>query len=88
MNVAAFDNTRTAGLVTYAFYNSAGNAVEPAMTVDSSSGFAAYFASSTAGGNFLLEAVFPVSGNASGIAAFEVQIANAAGMATTGRVSF
>ncbi len=88
LNVAAFDNTRTAGLVTYAFYNSAGNAVEPAMTVDSTAGFAAYFASSTEGGNFLLEAVFPVSGNASGIAAFEVQFTNSAGTATTGRVKF
>lgn len=88
LNVAAFDNTRTAGRMTYAFYDSAGNAVVPAMTVDSTAGFAAYFASSTDGGNFLLEAVFPVSGNASGIASFEVQFTNAAGTATTGRVNF
>ena len=88
LSVAAFDNTRTAGRVTYLFYDSGGNLLAPAMTVDSTSGFTAYFASSTEGGNFLLDATFPVSGNASGIAAFEVQMANSAGTATTGRVKF
>lgn len=88
LNVAGFDNTRTAGVATYAFYDGAGNAIGPAIRVDSTAAFAAYFAASSNGGNFLLQAVFPVTGNVSEIAAFEVQLANSAGTATTGQVKF
>ena len=75
-------------MVAYTFYDTAGNALAGTIAVDNSRDFAAFFAGSNAGGNFLLRAVFPVSGDASRIAAFEAQMTNSAGTATTGRVRF
>jgi hypothetical protein len=88
LDVTGYDNTRTAGAVTYTFYDPAGNAIVSAMTVDYTNDFAAWFSGSNQGGNFLLRSVFPIAGDASRIVAFEVQIANSAGTATTGRVKF
>jgi hypothetical protein len=89
LKIAGYDNTRTAGLVTYTFFDAGGNAIAPgAIAVDSSGSFAAYFAASNAGGTFLLDAIFPVTGDTSRIAAFEVQIGNAAGTARSGRQNF
>jgi hypothetical protein len=87
-DITGYDNTRTAGSVVYTFYDAAGNALTPGIALDNSRDFATYFAGSTVGGNFLLRAVFPVSGDASRIAAFEAQMTNATGTTGTGRVNF
>jgi hypothetical protein len=88
VDITGYDNTRSAGTVVYTFFDASGNAVAPGITVDDTASFAAYFAGSTVGGNFLLRAVFPVTGDASGIASFEAQVTNSAGTAGTGRVKF
>ena len=88
LDITGYDNTRSIGTVVYTFYDAAGNALGAPIQVDNTADFAAFFASSNDGGNFLLRAVFPVSGDASRIAAFEVQLTNSAGMADTGRVKF
>lgn len=88
LDITGYDNTRSAGVVVYTFYDAAGNAIVAGITVDNTADFAAYFAGSNAGGNFLLRAVFPINGDASRIASFEVQLTNSAGTATTGRVKF
>jgi hypothetical protein len=89
IDVTGFDNTRTAGQLTYTFFDAAGNAIPPgAMRADAAAGFAAHFASSGLGGVFLLKAVFPVTGDAARVAAFEVQLTNSAGTSKTARTSF
>jgi hypothetical protein len=88
IDITGYDNTRTAGTLVYTFYDASGTAVAPGITVDNTRDFAAYFAASTVGGNFMLRAVFPVSGDASRIAGFEAQMTNAAGTTGTGRVKF
>jgi hypothetical protein len=89
VQLTGFDNTRSAGALVYTFYDTAGNTVAPgAMRADATAGFAAYFAQPTAGGAFLLDALFPVTGDASKVAAFEVQVTNSAGTAKTARTSF
>jgi hypothetical protein len=89
LRIAGFDNTRSAGTVTYTFFDAAGGAIPPgAIALDSTAAFASYFASSDAAGAFLLRAVFPVTGDLSRIASFEVQIANSAGTAKSGRQNF
>jgi len=88
VDLTGYDNTRTVGTVVYTFYDATGTAITPGITVDDSRDFAAYFAASTVGGNFLLRAVFPISGDGSRIAAFEAQMANSAGTTGTGRVHF
>jgi hypothetical protein len=89
IDVTAFDNTRTAGPVTFTFFDTAGNAIAPgAVRADATAAFAGYFPNSGLGGAFLLKAVFPVTGDASRIASVEVQLANSAGTTITPRSAF
>jgi hypothetical protein len=89
VQVTGFDNTRTAGQLTFTFFDSAGNAIAPgAVRTDATASFAAYFQNSSLGGVFLLTAVFPVTGDPSKIGAFQVQSANSAGTAQTARTTF
>jgi len=88
VDLTGFDDTRTAGMLTFTFYDAAGNPIAPgAIQVDGTAAFAAYFQGS-AGGTFALSAVFPVSGDASRIQAFEASVTNSVGTAKTGRVTF
>ncbi|MGA2039668.1 MAG: choice-of-anchor D domain-containing protein [Bryobacteraceae bacterium] len=89
VNVTGFDNTRTAGLLSFTFYDSSGNAIPPgAIVYDSTAAFTSYFGGSDDGGQFALEAYFPVTGDPTSVSAFTVQLANAAGTATTARTNF
>jgi len=85
IRITGFDNTRTAGAVTFTFFDASGAAVD--IRADYTAEFATYFAGSDAGGAFLLRSVFPVN-DASRISEFAVQLTNGAGSATTGRVKF
>jgi len=88
VQVTGFDNTRSAGQLSFQFYDNGGNVVAPgAISADATSAFTQYFAGS-AGGNFLLNAVFPVTGDTSVITYFEVTFTNSAGKSTTSRTSF
>jgi hypothetical protein len=87
--VTAFDNTRTAGKLVYTFFDAQGNAAPPgAIAVDSTSDFAAYFAQSTSGGLFSLTAVFPVTGDATQVKAFQVQLINSVGTSSSQPIPF
>jgi hypothetical protein len=55
--------------------------------VDGTAAFVAFFQSSDAGGNFLVRALFPISGDTARIASVQAAITNSAGTATTARVS-
>jgi hypothetical protein len=89
VQAAGFDNTRTAGKLTFTFYDAAGAVVPPgAIAADAATSFATYFAGSDLGGLFSLTALFPVTGSPSQIAAFDFQIANSAGVTRSARTSF
>jgi hypothetical protein len=89
VNVTGFDNTRTAGKLSFTFYNSAGSVILPgAIGADSTAAFSSYFAGSGDGGQFALGAYFPVNGDPSKVSAFTVQLANSAGTVTTARVNY
>jgi hypothetical protein len=89
VRVTGFDNTHTAGLLTFTFFDAAGNTVAPgAIRANATASFASYFQNSGLGGSFLLTAVFPVTGDPSQIGAFQVQIANSVGTAQTARTTF
>jgi hypothetical protein len=87
VDLTGFDNTRTAGGLTFTFFDANGNELAAPIQADGSSDFAAYFQSS-AGGTFELKAVFPVTGDTSQIASFQAVVANSAGNVTTARTSF
>jgi hypothetical protein len=88
VDLAGFDNTRTAGALAFTFYDPTGTVIGTGpIHADGSAGFAAYFQNS-AGGSFLLKAVFPVAGDLSQITTFQAAVTNSAGTATTVRTSF
>jgi hypothetical protein len=89
VQVTGFDNTHSAGPLTFTFFDAAGNAIAPgAISTNATASFSSYFQNSGMGGVFLLTAVFPVTGNPSQIGAFQVQIANSAGTAQSARTTF
>jgi hypothetical protein len=89
LRLAGFDNTRTAGKISYTFFDASGSPVPPgAIEIDSTADFADYFQKSEAGGAFLLRSIFPVTGDVSKIAAFEVKIGNSVGAGSTPRTPF
>ena len=86
IRITGFDNTRSLGSLTFTFYDAAGNTITPgAVRADVEKDFASYFANSGFGGAFLLRAVFPVNGDASGMVSCQATLTNAAGTATTQR---
>jgi hypothetical protein len=87
VDLTGFDNTRTAGALSFTFYDAGGNAIAAPIQANGSSTFAAYFQNS-AGGTFELKAVFPVLGDTSQIAAFQAAVTNSAGTSTTARTNF
>jgi hypothetical protein len=89
VRVTGFDNTHTAGPLTFTFFDAAGNAIAPgAIRTDATASFASYFQDSGLGGVFLLKADFPVTGNPSQVSTFQAQIANSVGTAQTARTAF
>jgi hypothetical protein len=87
--LTGFDDTRTAGALTFTFYDTSGVAIAPgAISTDVSAGFARYFAGSNLGGVFLLNAVFPITGDVSRVAACDVTLLNSAGTAKAPRIQF
>jgi hypothetical protein len=89
VQASGFDNTRTAGKLTFTFYDSSGNAIQPgAITADATGNFAGYFQGSTLGGVFGFSAVFPVTGGTTQVTAVEMSIANSAGSTSSARIGF
>ena len=89
LRVTGFDNTGTAGQLTFAFFDNAGRAIPPGLiATDATPEFARYFESSDVGGSFQLRATFPVNGDASRIAFFEAGLTNSAGTTPAVRTPF
>ena len=89
IQVIGYDNTRTAGPLSFTFFNAAGNAVAPGtIHVDGTVAFNKFFQESDVGGTFVLRALFPVSGDPSGVAFFAAEFSNSAGTATTSKTRF
>jgi hypothetical protein len=88
VDLTGFDNTRTAGPLTFTFYDTSGNPIGGGpIEANGTASFAAYFQNS-AGGTFTLTAVFPVSGNTGQVVEFQAVVTNSAGSATTARTAF
>jgi hypothetical protein len=80
LDVAGFDNTRTASAMTFRFLDSGGHVIggKP-ISADVSAAFQQYFAAAPAGGTFSLQAIFPVTGNVSQVDSVAVGFTNTAG---------
>ncbi len=87
VDIAGYDNTRSAGQAAFTFYDTSGTAMAT-IRADASAEFRRYFVASVVGGAFLLHAVFPVNGNTTEIAGVEVEMVNSTGTSRAPRASF
>jgi hypothetical protein len=83
-----FDNTRTAAALRFSFFDTAGAVLAGPLPADAGPAFQTYFGGSDTGGSFVLEAVFPVTGDPARIASFTASLDNQAGTTTTARTTF
>jgi len=91
VRIIGYDNTRSLSKLAFTFYDKSSNVVQPGqIPVDVTTTFGDYFTASQkeVGGVFLLRAVFPITGDASGIGSVDVEITNSSGVAHPARVQF
>ncbi len=81
--VTGYDNTRTAGRLSFSFFDAAGAFIGDPVTADFTVAFYDYFFQTAynAGGMFKMTARFPVTGGTGTIHAVEVDLMNSAGNA-------
>ena len=91
VQIVGYDNTRAISKLAFTFYDKSSKAIAPGqIAVDVTTALRTYFDASQkeVGGVFLLRAVFPITGDASGIGSVDVELANSAGVASPSRVQF
>lgn len=81
IQVTGFDNTYSAGAMTFTFSDSSGQALSTgAIRADFTQDFRTFFTKAPAGSTFQVRVSFPVTGDTSGIGGVDVQLTNAAGV--------
>jgi len=88
ISVAAFDNTYSAGRMSFTFNDANGNPITSTIPVDFSTSFTTFFQGQTAGSAFLLRVTFPVTGDATIIRSVDVILTNSAGSVKLQRLNF
>jgi hypothetical protein len=81
IQVTGFDNTYSAGAMTFTFSDISGQAIPPgAIRVDFTQDFRTFFVQAKGGSAFQVRVSFPVTGDTSGIGSVDVQLTNSAGV--------
>jgi hypothetical protein len=90
IQVWGFDNTYSAGAMTFTFYDLAGNRISPEpVPANFAPDFHAYFGSAPGtGSTFQMRVSFPVTGDSGQIGAVDVQLVNAAGRTSIPQLTF
>ncbi len=84
VTVNGYDNTYSAGQLSFTFFDLKGAQINSALPVDASSDFHNYFfINDPAGGSFGLQASFPVTGDVTQIGSVAVTLTNSAGQTST-----
>jgi len=81
IQMSGFDNTYSAGVMTFTFSYISGQALPP-IRADFSQDFRTFFTKAPAGSAFQVRVSFPVTGDSSGIGSVDVQLSNSAGVKT------
>ena len=81
IQLTGFDNTYSAGVMTFTFSDISGKALPP-IHADFTQDFRTFFTATQAGSMFQVRVSFPVTGDPSGISSVEVQLSNSAGVQT------
>ncbi len=83
IQVIGFDNTYSAGAMTFTFFDLLGQALQPgAIRADFTQNFRTFFTTTQTGSAFQVRVSFPVTGDTSGIGSVDVQLTNSAGVQT------
>jgi hypothetical protein len=88
VTVTGADNTYSTGAMSFSFFDTSGNAIGGAVSADFTSAFKTYYGGQTGGSGFVALVSFPVTGSVASIGAVTVTLTNAAGLATTGSLTF
>lgn len=88
ITIIGADNTYSAGAMAFSFFDTSGNAIGSAVSADFTSTFKTYYGGQTAGSAFQTLVSFPVTGSVVAIGSVTVTLTNAAGVATTGSLTF
>ncbi len=90
ISLSGFDNTYSAGPMSFTFYDNVGNAIGAGpVTADFTSNFHSYFFDqSVDGGMFAMLLIFPVTGNAGEVGSVDIQLTNSAGTTTVTNLTF
>jgi hypothetical protein len=89
VQVWGFDNTYSAGAMSFTFYDNLGKPIGSGpITADFSSPFRSYFTTSADGSAFAMLVSFPVNGNAASVGSVDVQMTNSAGTTTISQLIF
>ncbi len=88
IDVVGYDNTYTAGAMSFTFFDTAGNQIGSPIPADFKSKFADFYSSATTGSTFLMRVSFPVQGDQKQVGKVQVTMTNSAGQAQTGSLTF
>jgi hypothetical protein len=90
VTLAGFDNTYSAGRLSFTFYSTAGAAMgQGAIIADETQPFQQYFFNQNSfGGAFQLQANFPVTGDVTTVGSVDVALTNTVGVSATQHVVF
>ncbi len=88
ITIVGADNTYSTGPMSFAFFDTSGNAIGNAESADFTSTFKTYYGGQTAGSAFRAVVSFPVTGSVATIGSVTVTLTNAAGTASTGSLTF
>ena len=91
VEVVGYDNTYSAGPMSFTFLDANGKPIGSAVSADFSSNFQSYFTTAPVAGSgsaFLIRVSFPVTGNASEVVSVQATLGNSAGQAQTGTLTF
>jgi hypothetical protein len=85
LNIVGFDNTHTAGPLSFVFYDTSGKTLTPTAISYATAAFQqnVFQNGTNAGGAFLLQASFPVTGDVTQVGSVAVTMKNSAGVTST-----
>ncbi len=88
VEVTGFDNTYSAGAMSFTFFDSNGKPIGSPITADFTSAFKSYFSKQSAGSSFLMQVSFPIQGNQALVSTVQATLTNSSGPAQTGSLTF
>ena len=88
VSITGFDNTYTAGAMTFTFYDKSGTIVGQPVNADFTANFVRLYQNQTVGSGFIMGVAFPVTGDATVVGSVDVALKNSAGTTKASRLSF